>query len=116
MDHGGRQRLLEDGAQEVESRLPLGYPAVLIRFAVRAEHREVDPLQVRAETGAPDDVGYLECPAVREQWQAFFDAFRPWNAFDAGTHQVAVLHPHQGSAVRKDLRAGLPAGRRVEVQ
>jgi hypothetical protein len=65
---------------------------------VAGEHREIDPREVVAEPGAPDDVGDIEHAAVLQQRQAFARAHDPGHTFDSGGSEVAGLRPDERSS------------------
>ena len=59
---------------EVQSGLTIDHTAVVLRLAFLCEHRQIDPVKFRIETGAPDDIGDVNYPTVSEQRPAIFYA------------------------------------------
>jgi hypothetical protein len=86
------------------------------RLSVVAEHREIDPPEIRPEPGAPDDVCHLEDAVVLQQGQTVPHAQDPGHALHAGGLEVFCSRPDQRGALGNQLRAQLPADPRVDPQ
>ena len=67
MDHSRRQCVEEVQTYEVQSRLTIDQTAAVLRLAVLCENRQIDPVESRIETGAPDDIGDVHHSTVYEQ-------------------------------------------------
>ena len=94
-----RRGVEEVQADEVQAGLGPHDPAGVHRVAVVIEDGQVDPREVGAEPGAPDDVGHVEHPAVLEQRQPVLDADGPRYPLDAGSGEVLGLDPYEWQAV-----------------
>src|SRR5919198_5549554 len=93
--HVGRDRVLEDQTDEAETRLGLDHATVVPRLPVLVEDREVDPGEVLAEAGAPDDVRYVEDAVVLEQRQTVARADDAAASLDARVGEVFRLDADQ---------------------
>src|ERR1041384_1175078 len=96
VDHGGRHRIEKVEADEIEPRLAGYHPAMLLRLAVAAEHRKVDPGESRVESGAPDDVGDLGSASIVKNRYPIANSRGTRHPYDTGRRQIRRL----GSAER----------------
>lgn len=90
--------------------------AIVNGLAVLPEDREVDPREIVTEPRAPDHVRDVEDAPVVEHGCPVPDADRPRHAFDPGRDHVLRLHADERAALRRGLRADLPADRRPQGQ
>ena len=76
VNHRGRERIEEVQPDEVQPGLARHDTALVLRLAVWAEHRKIDPREAWMEAGAPDHVRDVEDAAIRQQ-RAARSARRP---------------------------------------
>ncbi len=82
---------------KVKSRLTLNDAAAVLRLFVVYEDREIDPIEIRMEASAPDDISHWNSSAILEQWQAISDADDARYAAHACSGEIARLDANQRS-------------------
>src|SRR5262245_116915 len=87
-DCRGAQRVEEGKPDEGQPGHVLDDSAAVYGIAIGPEHGQVDPVEVGAESRAPDDVGHVDDGAVLQYWYAVSDADRPGHAPDARGREV----------------------------
>ena len=95
VNHHGGHREQEVQADEIEAGFARDDAAIVLRLAVGAEHRQVDPREAWMEPGAPHDVGDVEHPSVLEERQPISNAGDARHTRDTGRGQVAWLRADQ---------------------
>ena len=72
--HVRAERILEDEAEKVEARLGFHDAAIVARLPVPVEYRELDPAEVGAEAGAPDDVRHVDDAPILQDGKTVLNA------------------------------------------
>ena len=100
-EQGRGDRGEEEQPHEVQAGRVGDHAPVVVRLVTGVEHRQVDPAEVVAEPGAPDDVGHLQDPPVLQQGQAVAGPDRPRHPLDPGGGQVPAPDPGKGRRGRE---------------
>ena len=107
------KRVQEVEAEEVEARLRR-HAALVHRYAVPVEDRDIDPAVVLPEARAPDHVRDVENAAVLEHGEPVLHCDGPRSLLDTCRLEVVRLDADPRRAAREDVRSHLTAERRLD--
>jgi hypothetical protein len=109
---GERKPVWKRQADEREARRARHHPALMARQPVRTEHRQADPVDGRAEPGAPDHGVGIDGASIGEHGPALADFLDAPDPLDARPVQVGATDPHHWSAAVGAHPVAHPAAKR----
>src|SRR5215831_12579007 len=103
-------------SDEVKAGLVGDDAAIVSRFAVRSEDRQLDERKGGMKARAPHDVLHVEHPAILEYGFAILCSDDAWRPLHAGVEEVLRPGPDERTALRRQLRTRLASHGRSDGQ